>query len=93
MAWIKENVYVMTCWIGFRDEDTGELEIDLDLTTEYTAATPEELEKKWRSFQEGEDAGVYGYYGEEPAYFISHEISDNPEEREFWKKSKVNTLR
>ena len=76
----------------FRNEETGELEIDLNLTAEYTAATPEELEKKWKSLQE-EEAGVYGYYGEEPAFFMNYEISDEPQEREFWRKAKMNTLK
>lgn len=80
----KRNVYVMTCWIGFRNEETGELEEDLNLTEEYTGETQEELERLWQSFHEGEEAGIYGYYGDDPAYYIDHCISDEKEEREFY---------
>ena len=80
----KRMVYVMTCWVGFMNEETEEIEDDINLTEEYTANTQEELERLWDSFHEGEEAGIYGYYGGEPAYYTDYIISDEKEEREFY---------
>lgn len=78
----KRKVYVMTCGIGFENEETGELEEEF--LEEYTASTIKELETMWESFHKGESAGIYGEYEHGVAYFMDHIISDEPEEREFY---------
>ena len=81
---VDKMVYVMYCYVGMENE-SGEMEDIFDHPEEYYADTQEELKKLWDKFVSEED-GIYGYYGDTPAYYTDHIISDEKEKRTFYEK-------
>ena len=84
MAWEKKKVWVVTIYLADKDEEGEDINWSSP-SEEYFADTYQEAEKMKQRFLAGEDE-CYGDLIEDVL------ISDDMEEREFWKSDKLDEM-